>query len=270
MIRNECSFYSKALGEPVKVLVLLPIGSGYAIRQSSSLDEVYAQKTYPVLYLFHCANGCAEDWLYRSDTEAYAEEAGIALAIPDLHDSFGVDMAHGKKYGTFLSEELPRFLHHVFPISEARAETAAAGCSMGGYTAAYHGLIHPERFSLIGVLSGALQGDVIHAWLTENGIADDLNWKNIFGEARTQHEDTDVFQKIDPDAEYKPEFLVFCGEEETCNVEMNQRFHKKLKEAGYEASFAGGHGEHGWRYWDGCIHQVIERFAERIREDEED
>lgn len=156
MIRNECSFYSKVLGEPVKVLVLLPIGSGYAIRQSSSLDEVYAQKTYPVLYLFHCANGCAEDWLYRTDTEAYAEEAGIALAIPDLHDSFGVDMAHGKKYGTFLSEELPRFLHHVFPISEARAETAAAGCSMGGYTAAYHGLIHPERFSLIGVLSGAL------------------------------------------------------------------------------------------------------------------
>ncbi len=270
MIRSECSFYSKVLGEPVSVLVLLPIGSSYEIRQNSSLDEIYGRKFYSVLYLFHCANGCAEDWLYRTNAEAYAEAAGIALVIPQLHDSFGIDMVHGGAYGTFLSEELPRFVHHVFPVSERRAETAAAGCSMGGYAAAYHGLSHPERFSLIGVLSGALQGDIIHAWLAENGIADDLNWDNIFGEARTQHGETDVFQKIDPAAEWKPEMMVFCGEEETCNVQMNQKFAEKLNEAGYSASFTGGHGEHGWPYWDRCIRQVIERFAERVGKYEED
>jgi len=58
----------------------------------------------------------------RTSIERYAEEAGLAVVMPNAHRSFYCDMAYGGAYWTFLSEELPVRMRKFFPISAAKKE----------------------------------------------------------------------------------------------------------------------------------------------------
>jgi S-formylglutathione hydrolase FrmB len=54
-----------------------------------------------------------------------------------------------------VSEELPRLVAAMFPLSDRRGETFVAGLSMGGYGALKLALRQPGRFAAAASLSGA-------------------------------------------------------------------------------------------------------------------
>ena len=88
--------------------------------------------------------------------EALSRQYGVAVIMPDAFLSSYADMAHGLKYQTYLSEELPDIMRGFFPLSDRRADNFLLGCSMGGYGAFRIGLSHPESYSAIGSLSSGI------------------------------------------------------------------------------------------------------------------
>lgn len=90
--------------------------------------------------------------------------------MPAVHLSFYNDMAHGGKYGQFISEEVPTLVRDLFPLSAARKDNFVAGLSMGGYGAFKMALAHPEQFAAAASLSGALD---IHSLVEDHGERSD-------------------------------------------------------------------------------------------------
>jgi S-formylglutathione hydrolase FrmB len=74
--------------------------------------------------------------------------------MPRVDRSFYLNEAHGNKYWTFLSEELPEVVRGSFRISTRREDTFVAGLSMGGYGAMKWALSEPHRFAAAAGLSG--------------------------------------------------------------------------------------------------------------------
>lgn len=65
-------------------------------------------------------------------------------------------MAHGLKYFTYISEELPKICRDMFRIFNRRENNFVAGLSMGGYRALKTALRYPECFAAAASFSGAV------------------------------------------------------------------------------------------------------------------
>ena len=64
-------------------------------------------------------------------------------------------------------------------------------------------------------------------------------------------------------AKIKPEAYVYCGLEDTANLDMNCRLRDTLEENGFSVHFRDGHGLHDWTYWNGCIADFLARIAKK-------
>ena len=87
--------------------------------------------------------------------ERIRSERGLAVVMPGVERSYYTDMASGPRWWTHVSEELPRLVAAMFPVSDRREETFVAGLSMGGYGAFKLALRQPGRFAAAASLSGA-------------------------------------------------------------------------------------------------------------------
>ncbi|WP_227450059.1 hypothetical protein [Clostridioides sp. ES-S-0108-01] len=70
------------------------------------------------MQLFHGFEDDQSSWIRYTNVEHYAKNKNIALVIPRVKTSFYTDMVYGHKYFTFVSEELPKFVRAIFPLSE--------------------------------------------------------------------------------------------------------------------------------------------------------
>jgi S-formylglutathione hydrolase FrmB len=142
---------SVALNGPVHARVVLP--PGYAT----------SGKRYPVVYFLHGlpANGTAyegNDWLIDS-----IQLAGSAiLVMPQGARASDTDPEYlnwgaGRKWETYIAEELPRYIDAHFRTIRARDGRAIIGLSAGGYGATILGLHHLGRFAAIESWSGYFQ-----------------------------------------------------------------------------------------------------------------
>ena len=144
MVFSDFHFYSEVLGIQTAAYILLP--QPQVAAQSGS--------PIPVLYLLH---GLSDDhtlWLRQTRVEPYAPRSRLAVVMPAANRSFYMDMAHGAKYETFVSRELPSVIERNFPVCRKRSGRFIAGLSMGGYGALKFGLRAPETFSRVASLSG--------------------------------------------------------------------------------------------------------------------
>ena len=81
--------------------------------------------------------------------------------MPSVGNSFYLDEPEGMAYFTFLTEELPDYLEHIFPLSKKREETFIGGLSMGGYGAIQNGLKYSDVFGhIIGCSPAMIIGDL--------------------------------------------------------------------------------------------------------------
>ena len=216
---------------------------------------------FPVVYLLH---GRSDDENSYADhgIRALAEKYEFIIVMPDGARSFYCDMVCGQNYWKFISEELPRLISTMFPARTDRANTFAAGLSMGGYGALKLGMRCPERFARIGAMSAV--ADIGWAGRKE-GCMSDVEVESIFG-SRTAMlgGENDLFEllKKPVPACGRPEFMVRCGDADILIAE-NREFVKRAAAAGnWNVDYAECPGAgHAWEYWMSTLVEIFDFFS---------
>ncbi|GAB1693173.1 alpha/beta hydrolase family protein [Krasilnikovia sp. M28-CT-15] len=245
----RCDFFSDVLELGTSMTVLLPQSPSAQIGLAGHGGDAPP----PVLYLLHGLSDDDTAWTRYTSIERYAAARGLAVVMPQVHRSFYTDEAHGGRFWTFLSQELPAVVSGFFRVSTQRADTFVAGLSMGGYGAFKWALRQPDRFAAAASLSGALDVASIYRQPYTNEVA-----ARVFGDRPVAGTDDDllhVLTTVDPAR--VPRLMVRCGTEDHL-VEQNHRFVAACGERGVPLEVEFGPGAHEWSYWDAQIQAVLD------------
>ncbi len=182
------SLYIPALGNYKKVWVYLP------------KDYAHADKRYPVIYmhdgqdLFDEATSQGRigplEWGVDETIDS-ARNAAIVVAIEHDHEkerrikeyfvrpnSLQPEV-YGEAYLDFIVHTLKPEVDRKFRTLPEKAHTIMAGSSMGGLLTFYAGLLYPETFGVLGVLSPSI-------WLDEQNIYNEISTAKQPEEIKTQ------------------------------------------------------------------------------------
>ncbi len=238
----QVCFFSNVLGKQVGMNVILP---------QTAEDDI------PVLYLLHGMSDDHTIWSRRTAVERYADEAGLAVIMPDGDLSWYTDMHGGAgRYFTFMAKELPSVCHAFFrQLSEKREKTFAAGLSMGGYGAFKLALNRPEQYACAASLSGALNPATMYQSVRAPYA------EMLFGDRETCFDgsENDLYAVSTRLAEKdgpKPRLYQWCGTEDGL-LETNRRMRDHLKTLGFDLAYSESEGNHSWPWWDARIRDVI-------------
>ncbi|MDF3129153.1 alpha/beta hydrolase family protein [Kiritimatiellaeota bacterium B1221] len=255
-------FFSEALGMQSEANVIVPQA---ASERQIGVKTAAARKEWPCLWLLHGLSDDHTTWLRRTSVERYAEEAGVAVVMPNVHRSFYCDMAQGGKYWSYLTEELPTLMRSFFPLSEARENNAVAGLSMGGYGATRWLLAKSEAYvagaSLSGVLDICSRMDTA---MKEEQSPMAATMQLIFGEQSPAGKAEDLLAQL-PLAVQKETvspLLQICGTEDFL-YEDNLTFKKTAEDCGYPLTYRERPGVHEWAFWEEAIQEVLAWLPEQ-------
>ncbi|MDF2959732.1 MAG: esterase [Paenibacillus sp.] len=246
----DCHFFSESLGISASMYVILPQPTTRQI----GMETRAVKEKHPTLFLLHGLSDDHTIWMRRTSIERYAAEYGLAVVMPAVNRSFYTDMAHGYRYWTFISEELPALARSFFPLSEQREDTFAAGLSMGGYGALKLALSCPDRFAAGASLSGAT--DV--ARLAEE--RDPVEFGHIFGDLKKfKGSRNDLFhlaEELSQSGGPRPRLYQCCGTEDFL-YQDNVRFREHCRSLSLDLTYEEEPGAHEWGYWDRKIQSVL-------------
>ncbi|MFS8479827.1 MAG: alpha/beta hydrolase family protein [Micromonosporaceae bacterium] len=247
----RCDFFSEVLGLGTSMTVILPQRTSAQVGMAGSAPSGEA----PTLYLLHGLSDDDTTWLRRTSIERYVAPLGLAVVMPQVGRSFYTDEAHGNRYWTFLSEELPQLCREFFRLSDRRSDTFVAGLSMGGYGAVKWAFRHPGRFAAAASLSGALD---IAARLRAARQPDERRlFHTVFGDRPVQGSADDPLALLaDADPADLPALYVCCGTEDFLYRD-NVRFAEAARARGIPVTVEFGPGDHDWAYWDRKIQDVL-------------
>jgi putative tributyrin esterase len=247
----RCDFFSDVLGLSTSMTVVLPQATSSQIGMTGTATD----RDAPVLYLLHGLSDDDTIWLRRTSIERYAAPLGLAVVMPQVGRSFYTDEAHGNRYWTFLSEELPAVVRSFFHVSDRREDTFVAGLSMGGYGAVKWALRQPDRFAAAATLSGAV--DVVALERLQHEPDRERLWHTVFGGQPIGGTDDDLFALLDTvDPAGAPRLYVGCGTEDRL-FPHNQRFLDAVRARGFDVTEDFRPGEHEWGLWDIVVQDVL-------------
>ncbi len=251
----DLNFFSPLLEQGSRVLVALP--------ELSELDGTPLK----TVWMLHGYSGNSTDWQRLSGIERHAVSRRVAVIMPEAANSFYADMAYGKPWFTYLTQELPDYLRRLLPLSDKREDCFIGGLSSGGYGAMKIGLTYPERFAAIACLSAY-------------NIPEDFAWQYpdkpepwrrmfrlIYGELFPEHmmgSEHDLYTLADRvRAEGKPRPAIYhvWGDRDVARRGariMNRYF----TEAGDFSYFGKEYpGVHDFDFWDARLPEMFEFFG---------
>jgi S-formylglutathione hydrolase FrmB len=252
MALMRCDFFSETLALSTSMTVILPQQtSGQIGMTGTTATEV------PVLYLLHGLSDDDTIWSRRTSIERYVAPLGLAVVMPQVHQSFYTDEVHGLPFWTFLTEELPTLVNGFFNVSNHREDTFVAGLSMGGYGAMKWALRQPERFAAAASLSGA----VALSHPSEQAERDDPGFaalmRRVFGDTPTDGTTDDVLHLMrTADPAVLPALYVACGTDDFL-YRSNLALIAEAEQRGVPLTVDLGPGDHEWDYWDAQIQRVL-------------
>lgn len=258
----EINFFSDVLGSCMSMNVIIP----QRTQGNIGISEGEVKDTYPTLYLLHGMSDDHTTWMRRTSIERYAEEHGIAVVMPTTFKGWYTDMKYGKKFRTFIGEELPGICRKLFPkMSALREDTYVAGNSMGGYGALAIALTYPETFSIAAPLSACFDPKVLYK--PEDPA--DHYFLDLFGEIGAfDGSKNDLFYLSSlraGDGSKMPSMYISCGTEDGL-IGQNRRMQEHLRQLDYDMLYAEKPGRHNWALWDQEIQNVLDYIDSKRKE----
>ncbi|KRN28409.1 acetylesterase [Lactobacillus selangorensis] len=145
MSLHQIDFYSNVLQKNMHLNLLLP-----------HLKTIPQKKPhFPTLWLLHGLGGDETSWLRNTEIETLADQAGLAVVMPDADRSFYINRP-GAPYWDYLTTEIFQTARALFPLAHDRKNNFVAGDSMGGYGALKWAFNQPNRFAAVAALSPVL------------------------------------------------------------------------------------------------------------------
>jgi S-formylglutathione hydrolase FrmB len=222
----------------------------------------------PVLYLLHGANSDPVEMMAQSNVVQLASMAHLIVILPSAGNSYYSNAQHlsGSRWEDAITDDLLHDVEDHFPIRHERRYAAIAGISMGGYGAVKLALKHPELYSFVGVMSGALDitrrppnpwrwGQTVRIW-------------EIFGYLPSTRTREDVFELLHRNpAPQDFQWFVSCGEHEPLKP-INQRFVKQLSEYKPNLHLILIKGGHDWQNWNLALPQLFISATSALNEEQ--
>lgn len=240
------NLFSMNLKQNMECYVLLP-------------EKTEKNEKLKTIWLYHGGSGDHTGWLYHTKIVEYVEEHHFAAILPNVHESCFVNMNLGKKYGTYVGDELIKTLQTMFPIlSDKREDNYICGFSNGGYGCIHVALTYPEKFYAVGAFSAGDKAD--SDFLNDNSQkalsrirlfgTGDLN-QNAYGLKYLAN------QLIETNA-VKPEIYHACGSNDPWldkNLILRAYFENQSAHFNYTYDQIEG-AAHEWKFWE----EELKRF----------
>ncbi len=219
----------------------------------------------PVLYFLHGANSGPEEVQLSSQIVQLAASQRLIVILPDADYSYYTNAQYGfhGRWEDAITTDLRADAEARFPILGGREHRGIAGVSMGGYGAAKLALKHPELYSWVGVLSGAL--DITARPMRLRRL--DQFWRicKIFGLRRSTRMLEDVFvllaHQANPTAQ---RWIITCGRKDPL-FGVNRRFAGELKKRGAMVAWSSVEGGHDWGSWNSMLTGDMHDAAGHLR-----
>jgi putative tributyrin esterase len=249
-------FKSKLMAREIPYKVILP-PANLGPKQSTP-------NGYPVIYLLHGLAGHYDNWTTLTKLTAYAAAYGFIIVTPEGGDGWYTDSSTipNDKYESYIIRELIPDIDKNFRTLADGSHRAIAGLSMGGYGAVKFGLKYPDKFSLVGSFSGALDAPL----RGQNSQFLRPSIVSVFGpEGSKTRKDNDIFALIrEMTGEHLkglPFIYLDCGTEDSF-FQINRDFESLLVEKSVAHEFRELPGKHEWPYWDSQVQEFL-RLADR-------
>lgn len=223
------------------------------------------KKDIPVVLLLHGLSDDYTQWQRFTVTERYADERQIAVIMPDGARSFYTDMKYGGAYYSSILKDVMGSAKNLFPITDKREKTFAAGLSMGGFGAAKFALLNPDIFSGFISLSGCL--DMANrASDVSSGTEFSLIWGENYIET-LPGSDNDLIavahSYVDSDKP-KPRMYIACGDSDFL-LAHNHTFRDAVISDGFDVKYEQGPGTHNWIFWNEYLPRGLDFLLETLK-----
>jgi S-formylglutathione hydrolase FrmB len=209
----------------------------------------------------HGGGGDCTEYLRYSQIELFADEHGLAVVMPEVDYCYYADMKHGKKYFTYLTDELPAVMESVFPLSRSREHRFAAGVSMGSYGAYKWALSRPEFFAAVAGLSGVCDFVELQRTVRPNYDPTENNYiNNAFG-TLTDMKDSEndlvfLLRKLSSAGGQVPRLYSCCGTEDFTTAYCRE-YAALAKSLGFDMCYEEGPGAHEWRFFNTFLEKAV-------------
>ena len=247
MTELALTIYSDSLGKSVPIRVLYP--------QQHYLLGV-PERPYRVLYLLHGLGDDETFWLRRTGIESCADGKHLIVVMPDGDVSWYCDMDRGRKYFTYITEELPKQIRTLFQgVSDKREDTFIGGASMGGYGAFKAAMTYPKRYSKAFSFSGALDIPALEPWIEKSILENAMGplEEAVRGEASLYV----AAERVRASGHVLPQFYMWCGYDDFL-YQANLKFRGFMQEKGLPLTYREGEGAHRWQDWDRELERALE------------
>jgi enterochelin esterase-like enzyme len=150
---------------------LLGAEKEYSIYLPDGYDK--SDRSYPVLYLLHGANGTHTSWPTSGNAKRIIDgvikegrSVPMVIVMPDASgegkDHNGLNFGYFDQtnwpYERFFIEEFIPYIERTYRIKADQRTRAIAGLSMGGYGTMFYTMRHPELFSSACPISARMSG----------------------------------------------------------------------------------------------------------------
>lgn len=225
---------------------------------------------YKTVYLLHGLHANQGTWIDNSMLPYYGKKYDAVFIMPETGRSYYSDLKYGRRFYTFISEELPQITKNVFNISSRREDTAVIGYSMGGNGALRLALSRPEQYGFCGSISAVA---LDFKPMLEAIRKDKSNFK-YFDDTETEEflkdlhsmcgEDLmpgpegfipDLIERF-PDNAPKPKFFVTCGTEDSL-LKENHKFRERMTNTHFDFTYEEWAGNHDWEFFNGALKKTL-------------